>query len=62
MQLDQTCGKIKTNPEWVMCPQCRRKKLLRILPTTVVKDLPVLCKQCNREVIVNISPTLEPEP
>lgn len=56
----QTCGKIETNNKWFICPQCRKQKLARLLPTTEAKDLPLFCKRCNREVVVNIPN--EPEP
>ena len=44
-----------SNDGWLICPVCKRHKLLRILPSTVVKDLPVYCKHCRNESIVNIS-------
>lgn len=46
---------------WVVCPLCGRKKILRVLPQTVVKNLPVLCKLCRREIIVEIAPEPVPE-
>ena len=42
-----------------MCPVCGQK-LLRLLSTTTVEDLPVYCKRCHQESIVNIPP--EPVP
>ena len=53
------CGKIRTNREWLVCPRCKKGKLILLLPTTVAKDLPLYCKRCG-EVIVNIPS--EPEP
>ena len=44
-----------SNGQWLVCPVCKRHKLLRILPSTVVKDLPVYCKHCRNESVVNIS-------
>jgi len=52
--------KIKANPEWLVCPVCRKQKLARILATTEVKDLVLHCKRCNREVVVNS--LIEPVP
>lgn len=50
---------ITTDGQWLVCPVCKRHskrhKLLRILPSTVVKDLPVYCKHCRNESVVNIS-------
>lgn len=53
-------GKITANERRFLCPVCKRATLLFLLPTTEVKDLPVLCKRCGAASVVNISP--EPEP
>lgn len=37
-----------------MCPKCGRGKVLKLLPTTAVKDLEVHCKICKEKSIVNI--------
>lgn len=42
------------NERWLKCPVCGTQKILRILPSTVVKDLPVYCKRCKQESVVNI--------
>lgn len=60
LKTSKQCDKIKTNRGWLMCPKCGVQKLLRLAPTTEVKDLPVYCKHCKQESIVNILP--EPEP
>lgn len=52
--------KIIANQRRFLCPVCKRATVLFLLPTTEVKDLPVLCKRCGAESVVNISP--EPEP
>lgn len=54
------CVKIKTNPGWVICPICKKKRLLRVLHNTEVKNLPVYCKKCEKKLILNISPNEEP--
>ena len=54
------CDRIKPNRKRFLCPVCRKHTVLFLLPTTEVKDLPVLCKRCNTESIVNIPS--EPEP
>ncbi len=49
------CIKINANGErWLVCPSCGRQKLLRLLPGTVIQDLPVYCKLCRKESVVNI--------
>ena len=60
LRREQSCGKIKTNQGWLMCPVCGKMKLARVLPTTSVKDLALYCKHCGKESVVNILP--EPEP
>ena len=54
------CDKIKANQKRFLCPVCKRATVLFLLPTTEVKNLPVLCKRCGAKSIINISP--EPEP
>lgn len=44
---------------WVICPVCRKGKLLKLLPDTAVRNLPVKCKRCGQETVVNID---APEP
>lgn len=60
MQNKQDCGKIQTKDGWLLCPRCGRKKILRLLPTTVASDLEVFCKICKQPFVVNIPK--EPEP
>jgi len=59
LQADQRCGKLRVRDGWVLCPVCGRGKLLKLLPTTSVHDLPRKCKRCGQETIVNIE---APEP
>ena len=54
-------GRITVSKGWVICPVCGRQRVLHVLPTTAVKDLPVFCKRCRVESVVNI-PTKVPEP
>ena len=53
--------KIQIVRGWLICPVCNRKRIMRVLPATKVKNLPVYCKACHSETIVNI-PSQEPEP
>ena len=52
---------VPTTEGWAVCPLCGRKRILRVLPETVVEHLPVLCKLCRREIIVNIAPESVPK-
>lgn len=52
--------RINANERRFLCPACKRATVLFLLPTTEVKDLPVLCKRCGAKSVVNIS--REPEP
>ena len=44
---------------WAICPMCHRGKLIKLLPTTTVHDLPCKCKRCGQETKLNIE---APEP
>ena len=59
MQSNMRCGKIIVRDGWVICPVCRKGKLLKLLPDTAVRNLPVKCKRCGQESVVNID---APEP
>lgn len=52
------CGKLVVKDGWAMCPVCGRK-LIKLLPGTSIRLLPVKCKHCKQESIVNIE---APEP
>nr|DAG13194.1 MAG TPA: cysteine-rich protein [Caudoviricetes sp.] len=43
----------------MICPVCGKGKLLKLLPTSIVRNLPSKCKRCGQETIVNIE---APEP
>lgn len=59
MQSQQEHAKLVIKDGWAMCPVCRKGKLLKILPNTIVQNLPCKCKRCGQETIVNIE---APEP
>lgn len=59
MQGTKEYGKLVIKNGWVMCPVCGKGKLLKILPTSVARDIPRQCKFCKKETIVNIE---APEP
>lgn len=54
----EKCGKLMTVGGYVVCPSClaagRAHKLLRLLPDTAARNLPVYCRKCKREIILNI--------
>ena len=52
------CSKIIDKDRWLVCPGCG-KKLIKLLPSTVVQDLPMYCRFCKQEAIVNIPPKPE---
>lgn len=58
LQVQVEYGKIKTNQRWIMCPGCG-KKLMRVMPTTFARNLPLFCRRCGMETIVNIESTQE---
>ncbi len=42
-----------------MCPVCGKGKLIKLLPTTTVHDLPCKCKKCGQISKIHIE---APEP
>ena len=48
---------MKEKPEekrWVLCPVCRAKTRLQLLPETELKAFPQFCPKCKRESIINV--------
>ena len=41
---------------WVVCPVCRRGKLLRLTEATRAQGLVLFCRQCKHESVVEIKP------
>lgn len=39
----------------LICPDCRKGKLAKVLPTTKGFDLIFFCKQCRKEITVDIT-------
>lgn len=54
MKLEQNAGMEKEKLRRFLCPSCGKHTVLWLLPTTMVKDLPIKCKRCGKESIVNI--------
>lgn len=47
-------GKLTVSDGWLMCPVCRKGKILKVRDDTEVKNLEVCCKRCGQKTIVNI--------
>ena len=62
MQTTRESGRLLAVKDgWAACPICGKPRLIRILPETRAKSLPVYCKHCKTESIVNIDPSLSHE-
>lgn len=48
--------KTTTGTAWVMCPVCRRSKILKLTKRTSAKGLLLFCRSCKHEIEVEISP------
>lgn len=59
MHHDPNPATIVTKDGWAICPVCGKGKLIKLLPTTTVHDLPCKCKRCGQESKLNIE---APEP
>ena len=59
LQTEPRCGTLTVKDGWIICPVCHKGKLLRVRPSTSIRNLPCLCKRCRQETIVNIE---APEP
>ncbi len=59
MQQVFASDKIVIKDGWALCPICNKGKLIKVLPTTTVHDLPCKCKRCGQKSRINIE---APEP
>ncbi len=39
--------------KWVLCPLCKNKTRVKLLPDTVLKNYLLFCPKCKKEFIVN---------
>ena len=53
---DELACRVTTGAAWVMCPVCRRGKLLKLAKETRARDLILFCRNCKQEVVVEIGP------
>lgn len=54
LQGQEKRGKLTVKGGWLLCPVCRKGKVLKVREDTEVKNLEVLCKLCRQKSIVNI--------
>lgn len=54
MQSNAQHGKLVIKDGWLMCPSCRRRKVLQLRPDTTAKNLIVFCRDCRTETVVDI--------
>ena len=54
LQTEPECGKLIVKDGWLMCPSCRRRKVLQVRPETSAKNLIVYCRDCRTETMVDI--------
>lgn len=55
MQTDPKNGKLMTVDGWLICPNCRAKKIQPFLKSSTAHRMPVHCKKCGADSIVNIA-------
>ena len=54
LQSPPKSGKLMVESGWLICPICRRKKLMRIRPETQARSLQIYCRGCRNELIIDI--------
>ena len=54
LQTEPECGKLIVKDGWLMCPSCRRRKVLQVRPETSAKNLIVYCRDCRTETMVDL--------
>lgn len=59
MQAGVKSATLVTKDGWIICPECRMMKLLRLPPDGVVRAY-VYCRHCKRERFLNIDLSLSP--
>lgn len=40
--------------DWLLCPLCKRKTKVKILPETVLLHFPLYCPRCKKESIISV--------
>ncbi len=47
-------GKENASGTWLLCPNCRGRKVLKLLPETRATAVTVFCRQCKQESVVDV--------
>lgn len=42
------------NEEWLLCPTCRNKTRIKLMPNTVLLNFPLFCPKCKQENIITV--------
>lgn len=50
----RTVGSAIIVGRWLICPLCKRKTKIRILPETVLLHFPLYCTHCKKEVVISV--------
>lgn len=58
MQSQEKRDRLAVKNQWLLCPVCKRGKVLKLNPGTRAVELTVYCKVCGSESIVNIDECL----
>lgn len=54
LQKERKSVKLIVKDGWLLCPSCRRRKVLQVRPETMAKNLIVYCRDCRSETMVDI--------
>ena len=54
MAVECEAGKLRVKDHWVLCPVCRRGKVLKLRPGTRAENLAVYCRVCKTESVVDL--------
>lgn len=54
LQKQTETSKLVVKDGWLICPACRRRKILRVREDTYARRLTVYCRACHAETIVDI--------
>lgn len=52
---DAAGHRLRVRQGYIICPNCNRKRLLRLLPRTRGSAVALYCKVCHQQVVVDIT-------
>lgn len=58
LQPERECGKLIVKDNWVMCPVCRKGKLIKLRGDSTILNVERKCKRCGQISNVNIDQRL----